>query len=106
MYLIKLEVYEDIEEKQVISIEVSIIDSVISEDTVSDDKIGYDAWEHTIYAETGIIALQKLLKYRRHGLFNHLASSGYIVGNSEITDKLVNQLLSEKTKDLFPELYI
>ena len=106
MYLIKLEVYDDGDEQQVVGIEVSIIDSVVSEDTVSDNKVGYDSWEHTIYAETEYIALQKLLKYRRHRLFEHFASTGYIVGDNKTTDNIVSALFSQETQDLFPELYI
>jgi len=106
MYQIKLEVYDSGDEQQVIGIEVSIIDSVNSLDTISEDKVGYDSWEHTLYAETENLALQKLLKYRNKGLFEHLASSGYIIGDSKSTDTLVSKLFTQKTQDLFPELYI
>lgn len=109
MLLIKLEVYDGGtilgEELQVIGIEVSST-NVIKDDSISDDKVGYDSWEHSIYAETQEIAYKKLLKYRKHGLFDHIASPGYIIGDNKLTDNFITAFLSEETQDKYPELYI
>lgn len=75
MYLIKLEVYEGGtrlgEELQVIGIEVSST-NVIKDDSISNDKVGYDSWEHILYAKTEDIALKNYLNTESMGYLSIL----------------------------------
>lgn len=106
MYYIKLLVYDDGDEKHLISIDVSIISSNTKNDCISAGRVGYNVWEHTLYAETEYTALKKLLKYRKYSLHDYIESSAHTWGTSKTTDTLLELLESDKALDLHPDLYI
>ena len=93
------------DDNQVLKLEINEIPYTNMDDSISEDKIGYDTWEFISYATDEYQTIKKLLSFRRDNLFDYILTS-YKVGENLLTDKYIKLLLSSEIQDTYPELYI